>query len=188
MKLKQRAKTAAIVSFVLIPASFLIIMLGIFIALRVLEYEALAEVQAKAVCGGDKIFLRIRNWETGEILVSEPASAGGEIFFGWIHSQENIPWNEYYRIDENLDLILDRVTFPAFGAGIPENKGRLCYIKDGIIHMEGIGERFARLDWLNSNTATGDITLDGARVTRGELLPHHVRLSLLIERGETDEQ
>jgi len=187
MKLTQRTKTSAIVSFVLTPASLLIIMLGIFIASRVLEHETPAEAQAKAVCDGDKIFLRVRNWETGEILVSEPASVGGELYFGWIHSQERIPWNEYYRIDENLDLILDRVTFPAFGAGIPENKGRLCHIENGVIHMEGIGERFAGLDWLNSNTATRDITLDGAPVTRGELLPHHVRLSLFIERGESDE-
>ena len=111
-----------------------------------------------------------------------PASVGGELFFGWIHSLEQIPWNEYYHIDENLDLILDSITFPAFGAGIPENKGRVAYIKDGLIHMEEIGQRFEELDWLNSNTATRDIKLDGVLITSGVLLPHHKRLRLRVER------
>jgi hypothetical protein len=128
------------------------------------------------------VCLRIRDWKTGEIMAESPASAGDELFFGWIHSLEHIPWNEYYHIDENLDLVLDAITFPAFGAGIPENKGSVAYIKDGLIHMEEIGQRFKELDWLNSDTATRDIKLDGVLITSGALLPHHKRLRLRIER------
>lgn len=131
---------------------------------------------------GEGVYLRIRDWKTGEIMAERPASAGGELFFGWIHSLEHIPWNEYYHIDENLDLVLDAITFPAFGAGIPENKGRVAYIKDGLIHMEEIGQRFKELDWLNSDTATRDIKLDGVLITSGALLPRHKRLRLRVER------
>lgn len=125
--------------------------------------------------------LRIYDWKTGEIYAECPAGTGSRLFFGWIHSQENIPWNEYYHIDENNQLILDSITFPAFGAGIPADKGRKCRIKDGLIHMEEIGQVFTELNWLNSHTATQEITIDGVRVARGSELPQHTRLRLVIE-------
>jgi hypothetical protein len=128
--------------------------------------------------------LRIRDWKTGEILVSAPTRIGGRLFFGWIHSLEKIAWNEYYHIDGKGDLILDSIVFPAFGAGIPENKGRVCYVKDGWIHMEGIDQPFSELVWLNSHTATRDILLDGRYLTAGSALPQHTRLRLVIERDE----
>jgi len=126
-------------------------------------------------------YLRVYDWKTGELYVETPAEIGDELFFGWIHSLEKIPWNEYYHIDENHDLILDSITFPAYGAGIPENKGRVSYVKDGLIHMEEIGQRFSEIVWLNSHTATQEITLAGEHVTRGSELPHHARLRMVVE-------
>jgi hypothetical protein len=135
--------------------------------------------------GADEgVYLRIRDRKTGEILAESPASRGGKLTFGWLHSLERIPWNEYYHIGDDLALVLDAITFPAFGAGIPENKGRVTYIKDGLIHMEEIGQRFTEIDWLNSGTATRDIELDGVFVTCGAMMPHHRRLRLLVERDE----
>lgn len=130
----------------------------------------------------DTFVLRISDWKTGEIYVEKPAKVNAKLFFGWIHSLEKIPWNEYFHIDDNGSLILDAITFPAFGAGIPENKGKVCYVKDGLIHMEEIGQVFAELVWLNSHTATRDIVLDDVFVTRGGNLPHHVRLRLALEK------
>ena len=129
-----------------------------------------------------ELALRITDWKTGAVYVDVPAKTGGSLFFGWIHSWEKIPWNEYYHIDENRHLVLDAITFPAFGAGIPEDKGTVCYIKDGLIHMEGIGQVFPELVWLNSHTATREILLDGAHVARGSELPQHTRLRLAIEK------
>lgn len=126
--------------------------------------------------------LRIYDWTTGEVYVEAPARAGSRLFFGWMHSLEKIPWNEYYHIDASYALVLDAITFPAFGAGIPEDKGRVCYIKDGLIHMEDIDQLFQELVWLNSHTATRDILLDDVFVTRGSDLPHHARLRLVIEK------
>ena len=131
----------------------------------------------------DKEFvLRIYDWKTGAVYVEAPAAAGNRLFFGWIHSLEKIPWNEYYHIDEKRNLVLDAITFPAFGAGIPEDKGRVCYVKDGLIHMEEIDQLFPELVWLNSHTATRDIELDGALVVRGSDLPQHTRVRLVIEK------
>jgi hypothetical protein len=126
--------------------------------------------------------LRVRDWKTGAVYAEIPAKEGSALFFGWIHSLEKIPWNEYYHIDEKGRLILDAITFPAFGAGIPEDKGRVCYVKDGLIHMEEIGQVFEELAWLNSHTATRDILLDGELVARGESLPQHARVRLTVEK------
>ncbi|MDR3073134.1 MAG: DUF1850 domain-containing protein [Deltaproteobacteria bacterium] len=127
-------------------------------------------------------YLRIYDWKTGAVYAEAPARAGSRLFFGWIHSQENIPWNEYYHVDASRSLILDAITFPAFGAGIPESKGRVCRIQDGLIYMEEIDQVFTELVWLNSHTATRDIVLDGAHVARGDELPQHTRLRLVIEK------
>jgi hypothetical protein len=132
----------------------------------------------------EETVLRIYDWKTGAVYAEVPAKVGSRLFFGWIHSLEKIPWNEYFHVDSRYDLILDAITFPAFGAGIPEDKGRVCYVKDGLIHMEEIGQVFKELHWLNSHTATRDIALDGALVARGADLPQHARLRLVIEKIE----
>jgi hypothetical protein len=130
--------------------------------------------------------LRIVDWKTGAVYKESPIQPGDELFFGWLHSLEKIPWNEYYHIAENPDgtfyLVLDSITFPAFGAGIPEDKGEVCYVKDGLIHMEQINERFEELSWLNSHFATRDILLSDELVAKGSDLPEHTRLRLIIQR------
>jgi hypothetical protein len=136
------------------------------------------------LCASERPVLRIYDWKTGILYVEVPTHVNSRLFFGWIHSQEKIPWNEYYHIDATYALVLDAITFPAFGAGIPENKGRVCRVQDGLIHMEEIDQRFKELVWLNSHTATRDILLDGVYITRGEALPHHARLRLIIEKGD----
>lgn len=130
----------------------------------------------------ERATLRIYDWRSGAIYVEVPAHTGSRLFFGWIHSLEKIPWNEYYHVDERCDLVLDKITFPAFGAGIPEDKGGVTYVKDGLIHMEEIGQVFKELVWLNSHRATRDIVLDDVLIARGETLPEHTRLRLVIEK------
>jgi hypothetical protein len=148
----------------------------------VLAFVSLFFAGHSGATAGEEIVLRIYDWKSGAVYAEAPAKVGSQIFFGWIHSLEKIPWNEYFHVDAKHDLILDAITFPAFGAGIPENKGRICYVKDGLIHMEEIGQVFKELHWLNSQTATRDIALDGALVTRGAELPQHARLRLVIEK------
>ncbi|GHV53003.1 hypothetical protein FACS1894206_02850 [Deltaproteobacteria bacterium] len=131
---------------------------------------------------GETLVLRIYDWKTGVKYAEVPAKTGSRLFFGWIHSWEHIPWNEYYHVGADFSLILDAITFPAFGAGIPENKGKVCYVRDGLIHMEEIEQSFPELVWLNSHTATREIVLDGIPVARGDTLPQHTRVRLLIEK------
>jgi len=126
--------------------------------------------------------LRIVDWETAKVYLERPVSPGDELRFGWIHSLENIPWNEYYQIDENLNLILCTISFTAFGAGIPHDMGNAVYIRDGVIYMTEINQSFHELVWINSSGTTQDILLAGELVTRGSELPHDRRLVLRVER------
>ena len=131
-------------------------------------------------CGA--MVVRIYDWKNGTLHAEAPVAANSRLFFGWIHSLEKIPWNEYYKIDASYRLVLDAISFPAFGAGIPADRGTVCYVKDGLIHMEGIAQVFPELVWLNSHTATRDIVLDGQLLVSGAQLPQHTRMRLLIEK------
>lgn len=125
--------------------------------------------------------LRICDWETGEVYAERPVSPGDVLHFGWIHSLEHIPWNECYYIDTSLHLILDSISFTAFGAGIPHDKGRSS-IENGVIYMREINETFSDIVWINSPSATQEIWVGGEFVTRGSDLPHNKRLTLTVKR------
>jgi len=79
-------------------------------------------------------------------------------------------------------LVLDYITFPAFGAGIPEDRGASCRIEDGLIYMEDIDQPFEEFFWLNSKTAVQEIMVNDKIITKGSLLPHHKKLILRVER------
>ena len=79
-------------------------------------------------------------------------------------------------------LELDTISFPAFGAGIPENKGKRTVVRNGRIYMEEIGQIFPHFVWINSHLATRDIKVNDVLLTSGRLLPEHTRLVLVIER------
>lgn len=126
------------------------------------------------------LLLRITDWHTNAVYVEAPARVGSQFSFAWIHSLEKIPWHEYYHVNERCRLVLDTITFPAFGAGIPEDKGGTTYIKNGLIHMTNIRQTFPELVWLNSHMATRELILDGMLIARGSTLPEHTRLRLAI--------
>lgn len=130
----------------------------------------------------DEKVMRIYDYETGKEYVRYPVKAGDKLFFGWIHSLERISWHEYYHINADNTLELDSISFPAFGAGIPENKGKRTRIEKGRIYMEEIGQIFPHFVWINSNLFTREIKINDVLVTSGRILPEHTRLVLVIER------
>ncbi len=127
--------------------------------------------------------LQIYDYRTKQVYVEASVRPGDRLFFGWVHSLEKIPWHEYYHVTEDYTLMLDTISFPAFGAGIPANKGTRVRIEGGLIFMEGIGQEFQEFDWLNSHFATREIKLNGVLLTTGQALPEHERLVLKIKRG-----
>lgn len=131
---------------------------------------------------GARPVLRIRVDATGEILREVPVTAGDELYVAWLHSQEKIPWHEWYTVEKDGTMTLHTISFPAFGPGIPCDKG-VTRIEDGTIFFEQIEETFPRFRWLNS-TFTREIRLNGTLIATGDDLPNHTILTLTIERRE----
>ena len=127
--------------------------------------------------------LKIYDYKTKQVYVETSIKPGDRLFFGWVHSLEKIPWHEYHHVTEDYTLMLDTISFPAFGAGIPENKGKKVRIENGLIFIEDIGQEFRQFDWINSHFATRDIKVNDVLLTTGKDLPEHERLVLKIERG-----
>ena len=71
----------------------LLVMAALVLAFECSSYSADYGANAANADVSHLFYLRIYDWKTGELLVSEPVKVGSEIFFGWIHSLEKIPLN-----------------------------------------------------------------------------------------------
>ena len=79
--------------------------------------------------------------------------------------------------------MLETISFPAFGAGIPADRGKKVRVENGLIYMEEINQEFEQFDWINSHFATRDIKINDKLLTTGNNLPEHTRLILKITKG-----
>jgi hypothetical protein len=127
---------------------------------------------------GNRKVLIIRNQRTNEIYLQKTVHKSDIIIFGWIHSFEHIPWNEYYKVLEDDQLLLETIEIAGFGAGIPNNKGKVTVDDNG---MSDINEKFEHINWIHSQTALDFIKLDEAIIGRGSDFPHHESLILEIK-------
>jgi hypothetical protein len=125
--------------------------------------------------------LTIQNAETGEMYVSEEVRAGDRLEFGWTHSFERIPWNEYYEILQDGSFVLHTISVAGFGAGIPAEMDVDYRYEDGLIYMDGIESHFPQFNWINSQTALREIRLNGELLIRGEDMPHHEKMVLVVK-------
>ncbi len=64
-------------------------------------------------------FLVLYDIRDHKALMDIPLDDSKEFTMRWIHSVELEPWEETFRIDDDLEIILDRTRFKAFGAGVP---------------------------------------------------------------------
>lgn len=126
--------------------------------------------------------LQIINQKTNEKYFSTIIKESDVITYGWTHSLEHIPWTEEYVILKNSHLLLKKITIPAFGAGIPHNKGKVTKIENGTIIMDEINEEFNEISWIHSHSAMNYIKLNNNIIINGENLPHHETLKLKIEK------
>lgn len=126
--------------------------------------------------------LSIVDQNTSEVYFSASIKESDTITFGWIHSLEHIPWTEEYIVLSNNNLLLKKITFPAFGAGIPHNRGKVTKIENDLIIMDEIDEEFSEISWIHSKTATDYIMINDQIIINGEELPHHIGLKLKIEK------
>lgn len=132
------------------------------------------------VIGYEKV-LTIYSQDTGEIYLTRRIDAGDIIEYKWTHSFELIPWIEKYRVLENNHLLLYEINVAGYGAGIPENKGKIK-IENGMVNMTDINQDFEKINWINSNTALNYIKINDKEVIKGSDMPHHIQINLEIKR------
>ena len=125
--------------------------------------------------------LVIRNAETGEIYASAAVRAGDTVEFGWTHSFEHIPWNEYYEILKDGSFVLHTISVAGFGAGIPAEMDVTYRYEDGLIYMDGIESHFPQFNWINSQTALREIRVNGEMLITGTDMPHHEKMVLFVK-------
>ena len=128
------------------------------------------------------MFIIISEVETNKIFLKEEVKKNDILEYNWIHSFEKIPWNEKFEIISEDKLLLKEIVIEGFGAGIPENKGKLEIDKNKI-KMKEINSIFDEIKWINSITALKTITLNGKVLTEGRKLPHHKKIKLEIKQG-----
>lgn len=125
--------------------------------------------------------LVIENQETGEVYLKVPVKTGDEVSFQWEHSFEHIPWNEYYEVKDDKTFLLHTISVAGFGAGIPAEMDCTYRYEDGLIYMDHIESEFPRFNWINSNTALKQISLNGTVLITGADMPHHKKVTLYIK-------
>jgi hypothetical protein len=150
---------------------------------RVLPAALMAVLLLTAFKAGSVKVLRITGQISGKEYFTAPVKTSDVLTYGWVHSLERIPWTEDYIILRSGRILLKKITIPAFGAGIPHNKGKVTKIENGCIIMDEIYEEFERIDWIHSRSALEYIMLNGKIVLHGGDLPHHAPLTLEIEKG-----
>ena len=122
--------------------------------------------------------LVIENLESGEVYVKVRVKPGDEVSFGWEHSFEHIPWNEYYEIKEDGASLLHTISVAGFGAGIPAEMDCTYRYEDGLIYMDGIESEFPQFNWFNSQTQLKFINLNGNLLITGADMPQHEKIVL----------
>lgn len=157
-----------------IPASSYIQML-LFIAILIIGFFTFFKIDTIKV-------LSIVEQDTNKEYFSTPVETSYTLTYGWVHSFEHIPWTEQYSILDNNKLLLKKITVAGFGAGIPNNKGKVTKTENGLIIMDEIDEEFDEINWIHSQTATDYIMLNNKVILNGEDLPQHRALNLRIEK------
>lgn len=126
--------------------------------------------------------LVVENRDTGEVYADVPIEAGDEVSFGWTHSFEHIPWNEYYEVEPDGSFLLHTISVAGFGAGIPAEMDCTYRYEDGLIYMDDIESRFEQFNWINSQTALREIAVNGEHLLAGTDMPHHEKMILSIKK------
>lgn len=130
-------------------------------------------------CFPEEVLL-CENQETGEIYAQVPIRTGDRVEFRWIHSFEHIPWNEYYRVQEDRTFLLETISVAGFGAGIPAEMDVDYRYEDGLVYMDNIGSVFDRFNFFSSDTALQSIQVNAKEWIRGSDMPYHAKVTVYV--------
>lgn len=126
-------------------------------------------------------FLVLYDTKSNNTLMDIPLDDSNEFTMRWIHSVELEPWEETFRVDENLDIILDRTRFKAFGAGVPDSAGKRVDTSDGYINYLDIDQPMDTLVYGISPVAKHTLIIGDQVYPLYEELPADIGVEIIIE-------
>lgn len=131
----------------------------------------------------DSFILEISRQQTGQVLYEHPVEENDQIEFHWMHSVENSPWQEIFKVDKDGKLLLTEMRFRTFGAGMPYFEEGEQKTENGFIVMTGMDKTFGSYDWIHSQSATIKIVVEGEILLQGEDVEHHIPLRMKVKEA-----
>lgn len=119
-------------------------------------------------------YLELTDQKTKEMLFSQQVQCGDALELMLTHSFEHVPWNEYYRIQDDGTFLLERIEVGGYGAGIPAEMDVPTYVgDDGLVHMDGINSVFPDFRWISSQKNMHALLLNGEEIFEFSQIPNH---------------
>lgn len=114
-------------------------------------------------------------------VLSVPVSPGDRLSLEIEHSQDHIPWFEYYTVTENGEFKLISIAVAGYGSGIPAEMDVPVRIENGMVIMEEINSIFPEFRWITSDTYMKGLTLNGEEIFDFRSLPDASRIRGFIK-------
>ena len=109
-------------------------------------------------------------------VLSVPVSPGDRLSLEIEHSQDHIPWFEYYTVTETGEFNLDSIAVAGYGSGIPAEMDVPAKVENGMVIMEEINSIFPEFRWITSDTYMKGLTLNGVEIFDFRSLPDASRI------------
>ena len=115
-------------------------------------------------------------------VLSVPVSPGDRLTLEIEHSQDHIPWLEYYTVTEYGEFKLNSIAVAGYGSGIPAEMDVPVRIENGMVIMEEINSIFPEFRWITSDTYMKGLTLNGEEIFDFRSLPDASRIRGFIKK------
>jgi hypothetical protein len=117
---------------------------------------------------GDVPTLTLSVTATDQIIYERALSVGSPFAIRYIHSIHRTPVEEWFHIDSENQIILDRVIYESLGVGNPTTieEGQTLRLLDGKLIIEGMNRVLGRFV-----LATGQVIADHRLIIEGEEIP-----------------
>ncbi|HEY8392885.1 MAG TPA: DUF1850 domain-containing protein [Capillibacterium sp.] len=126
--------------------------------------------------------LILKNGKTGAVIRSFPVQEGEEFAVTFVHSVNQSPVTEVYRIRKGgIEVV--RTIYYAFGAGVPAELGEgehLEYADDGAMVVTGINRRLPRLSYIVGTVSDHILTIGGEEISLRELCGRNTTVRFVL--------
>ena len=112
----------------------------------------------------------LENLDTQQIIYAQPMKPEDELTIGWVHSVEQLPWEEVFRIEAGK-LYMDPTRFKSFGAGVPSATAGKSKMEDGWIVYYDLHQLMPELTYSISKRGRHVLTYRRQTIALYEALP-----------------